>query len=424
MIIGVIFSYNAVEAKRVSLNQDVEKVTASYDDVFTDENKTMIIKDLDKEKYKNTGLSRKDLPESIDQSDFDQWQMVLDRQFQNQENAKESVVNLIEEINGKPYVKSDLSEEDFVSAKSRIKEPFNDKYQASLLNRVSILESDWKQIYSIEEKIAVFTKTLNDSSSKSLTVEDWDILEQEISKVINPNIQSNLTEHFESLSNKWEKLEEQRIVEEKKQYEEQKLSEKLKLKEEKTVAETTNTSNKSSKSKSKHSSTTNDQSNTSSSQISSNKKISKPVNKSNPSIGPNKIGVGGVYKNYTNYGNSSTSHYQSGIDAGLIIAGFSHFNGNDSETTYFAGHNPGIMNFIEQGIHLGAVVTVTDSAGEEFKYQMIDKVDVDDIGNGILHSIGKSAIDAYYYGTGTESILIQFCNSDNGLMSFWYGTPI
>lgn len=143
-----------------------------------------------------------------------------------------------------------------------------------------------------------------------------------------------------------------------------------------------------------------------------------------PPIGINKIGINGIYYSYTNYGRATTEQFQAGIDAGLIVAGFTHFNGNDGETTYFGGHNPGIMRFMEDNIHVGATVTVTDGNGQAFNYKMIDKVDVDEYGEGVLTSIGRSAIDVYMYGTGTESILIQFCNTNNYLMSFWYGVKM
>lgn len=143
-----------------------------------------------------------------------------------------------------------------------------------------------------------------------------------------------------------------------------------------------------------------------------------------PAIGSNRIGINGSYKSYTNYGRASTDKLQSGIDAGLIVAGLNSFNGNDGETTYFGGHNPGIMNYMAGNIRIGTTITVTDSNGKEFNYKMIDKVDVDEYGEGVLKAIGVSAIDAYMYGTGSESILIQFCNTNNNLMSFWYGVKI
>lgn len=145
---------------------------------------------------------------------------------------------------------------------------------------------------------------------------------------------------------------------------------------------------------------------------------------SEPTIGPDKIGINGIYRNYSNYGMATTDQYQAGIDSGLIVAGITNFNGSDGQTTYFGGHNPGIMNFIANNIYNGAIVTITDSNGQAFQYKMIDKVDVDEYGEGMLQSIGMSAIDAYAYGTGTESILIHFCNTSNNLMSFWYGVQI
>lgn len=140
-----------------------------------------------------------------------------------------------------------------------------------------------------------------------------------------------------------------------------------------------------------------------------------------PQYASNQIGINGIFVPFTNYGRASTDQLQSGIDAGLIVAGFTHFNGNDGETTYFGGHNPGIMRFMENNIYIGATVTVTDANGTPHNYRMIDKVDVDPYGEGRLNTIGRSAIDVYTYGTSTESILVQFCNTSNNLMSFWYG---
>lgn len=142
------------------------------------------------------------------------------------------------------------------------------------------------------------------------------------------------------------------------------------------------------------------------------------------SIGNNKIGINGTFKSYSNYGSANTDQLQSGIDSGLIVAGLTNFNGNDGQTTYFGGHNPGIMKFIANTISVGSTITITDGNGQAHHYKMIDKVDVDEYGEGMLTSIGKSAIDAYMYGTGTESILIQFCNTNNNLMSFWYGVKM
>lgn len=157
------------------------------------------------------------------------------------------------------------------------------------------------------------------------------------------------------------------------------------------------------------------------------KPAAKPAPKPEPkkaAIGSNKIGMNGSYKSYSNYGLASTATLQAGIDSGLIVAGLNTFNGSDGATTYFGGHNPGIMNFLAKSIRIGGVITVTDSNGTAFNYKMIDKVDVDEYGEGVLKSIGMSAIEAYMFGTGSESILIQFCNTNNTLMSFWYGVKV
>ena len=74
-----------------------------------------------------------------------------------------------------------------------------------------------------------------------------------------------------------------------------------------------------------------------------------------PAIGSNKSGINGTYKSYSNYGRANTDKLQSSIDSGLIVAGLNNFNGTDGATTYFGGHNPGVMNFMALSFHIGGV---------------------------------------------------------------------
>ena len=143
-----------------------------------------------------------------------------------------------------------------------------------------------------------------------------------------------------------------------------------------------------------------------------------------PVIGSNKIGINGVYKSYTNYGASDIETVQRGIDNGLIVAALTHFNPGDGQTTYFGGHNPGVMNFMASNMYHGAIVTVTDSNGNPHRYKMVDHVNADTSGSTVFQSIGHSAVSVYAYGSNEESILIQFCNTGNPLMSLWYGVPV
>ena len=139
------------------------------------------------------------------------------------------------------------------------------------------------------------------------------------------------------------------------------------------------------------------------------------------SIGANKIGVNGIYKTYVNYGSVDTNTIQRAIDKGQIAAALTVFNPSDNQTTYFGGHNPGIMNFMEKNIYKGATVTVTDSNGNPHHYKITDHVNTDTKADSIFQTLGHSAVSVYGYGSNEESILIQFCNTANDLMSLWYG---
>ena len=43
-------------------------------------------------------------------------------------------------------------------------------------------------------------------------------------------------------------------------------------------------------------------------------------------------------------GNIGPGGVQSIIDSGIVSSSVASFNPNDSQTTYFSGHNPGIMS--------------------------------------------------------------------------------
>lgn len=138
-------------------------------------------------------------------------------------------------------------------------------------------------------------------------------------------------------------------------------------------------------------------------------------------IGVNKIGINGIYKNYVSIGFADTGTIQASIDSGAIAAALTYFSGLDGQSTYFGGHNPGIMNFMENNATIGSVITVTDANGAVFEYVLTDRVQTDTTGEAVFGTIGMSAVDAYGYGTGEESILIQYCNSYDSLMTMWYG---
>lgn len=140
-----------------------------------------------------------------------------------------------------------------------------------------------------------------------------------------------------------------------------------------------------------------------------------------PVIGVSKIGINGIYKNYVSIGFSDTETIQSVIDTGAITAALTYFSGMDGQSTYFGGHNPGVMSFMENNATIGSVITVTDTNGAVFEYVLTDRVQTDTSGEAVFGTIGMSAVDAYGYGTGVESILIQYCNSYDSLMTMWYG---
>lgn len=140
---------------------------------------------------------------------------------------------------------------------------------------------------------------------------------------------------------------------------------------------------------------------------------------------PNSIGINGMFRNYLPIGRGNSvdvvEHY---INGGNLITTVGSYNPYENQTTYFGGHNPGIMDYMEQNLSVGSMVTVTDSKGQPFDYQAVDYTIVDIYGEGVLGSIGMSAIDLYEFGSNQRSLAIQYCLSNSDLMVMWYLLPL
>lgn len=87
------------------------------------------------------------------------------------------------------------------------------------------------------------------------------------------------------------------------------------------------------------------------------------------------------------------------------------FNGEDGESSYIMGHNPGTMANIST-LKVGDSVFVTDKNGKTFEYIIVDFVNHK---NGYNFEYGSgSVLDYFYEGLKKEAIFIQFCiNSES-----------
>lgn len=135
---------------------------------------------------------------------------------------------------------------------------------------------------------------------------------------------------------------------------------------------------------------------------------------------PNSIGFGGVYFPFLDMGPSTTANVQTVIDAGYVAASTTFFSPTDGNTTYFSGHNPGIFSYFAMDFEVGGVVTVIDDDGSEHLYTLVERVVMEDTKDvGVQNQFtGLSAGEIYTYGSGQESIAIQFCQGTT--MYQWY----
>lgn len=82
------------------------------------------------------------------------------------------------------------------------------------------------------------------------------------------------------------------------------------------------------------------------------------------------------------------------------------FNGEDGESSYIMGHNPGTMANLSS-LKVGDSVFVTDKHGKTFEYIIVDFVNHK---KGYDFEYGSGDVSDYFYeGLKKEAVFIQFC---------------
>lgn len=143
-----------------------------------------------------------------------------------------------------------------------------------------------------------------------------------------------------------------------------------------------------------------------------------------PTTPANHLMFAGSSSYYQFVGQYNPSEAQRVIDSGIISSSVVAFNPSDGQTTYFAGHNPGVMSAYYSNLQIGSIVSVSDSAGNIYQYQMTDVVATNTKGGAVFPTLGISAAHLYYMGSGQESIAIQYCVNGSSDMRVWYGVKI
>lgn len=114
------------------------------------------------------------------------------------------------------------------------------------------------------------------------------------------------------------------------------------------------------------------------------------------------------------YQNGGQSQGQAIIDQDHSIVstwgGIPAQSGNDNQNTHFIGHNPGIFSVLFS-LHIGDVITATDSQGQPTDYKIYSIVQVDDSGYDI-HD-GHDYWDQITGTSGGERITLQTCIDDS-----------
>lgn len=408
----------------IQQEETIETLTGLYGKYFSDEERTEIIAALKETDYSRVKELFDSIPESTDKMQFRIWQEVLDTQFENQQNALQAIATLIEEIDGKHYVSSKAKASDFDKALKAVEQPFNKGYQAELAKEVEDYQKEFEMVSEVREELSNLYNS--DNVLVELTSEDLTVIDRNISDIKNPNTQKELSETYDKAFVAWDErnrvrqekaereAEQERIrAEEQARIEEeirQKAEEEERIRAEERARLEAQMAAEEERRREEEAERA--------AQEALEKEQEEEVNNE---IGVNMIGINGTFKPYVNLGQATTEQIQNSIDAGNIASALNVFSGTDNKTTYFAGHNPGVLAFMEPQMTIGSTLVITDSEGIAYSYKMTDKVDVDVNGKGVLKTLGREAIDVYSKGTNEESVLIQYCNTSNDLMSFWYG---
>lgn len=407
--------------------QTIESLYDLYDKVFTDEEKTEIIKGLSKKQYTHVTELYTGLPNSTEKMEFSEWQEKLDTLFGNQQAVLDAMKKLTTD---EGYISADITDEDFTKVAELLKQPFNADYSAELALEVELLRNDFDFMQDVRSRVNAFYD--ESGALQEFTQEYFDKLNEDIPQLTNLEVKAELEETVATTYTDWSAREKERLAQKEKEAEEARIRAKEEAEraaeEERIRKEAEEEARREAEEleRIKEEARREVEAELEKERLEQEKanQSSQESTPTNDVIGANKIGINGNYKSYVSLGRANINTIQSSIDAGNIAAGITKFNGSDNQTTYFGGHNPGIFAFMSELIYNGAVITVTDSSGNPHEYKMIEKVDTTIDGNEVLNSIGMKAIDVYNHGSNRESILIQFCNTDNDAMSFWYGEAI
>lgn len=379
-----------------------EQIGVLYTELFTDSSRTEIKAGISEEDYEDT-VAQYTLLSVASKTKYKEAQETLASQYHNQKATEDLLLNLY--ASGQDYIGISVTSENFDQAYASLDLPYNKEYQATLRESIDKL----KEQFDSNLEITTLVNEMHVNGTLAEFTQDYfTTIELQVSKIANPTIREDLAGKVKANIEEWTSREERRSVE-KKALEDAKAKEAAELKaakEAKSLQES----------------------------IAEATKVETPVVQETPTTAPtttkatisaNQIGINGYYNYYTSLGNSvNTGEIQGTIDQGALVSSLTSFNGSDSQTTYFSGHNPGIMAFMENNIYLGAIVSVSDANNNVTNYQVVDRVETDVYGEGWLSYPNTSAVALFNNGSYAESIAIQFCNTSNSLMSVWYAIKI
>lgn len=428
-------TYAYLQETHLKDQERIAELQNLYPEVFVDEEKTEIISNLPTRQYEYITELYNMIPNSTEKIEFRRYQNVLDEQYTNQENAKESLTNLKDE--GEDYLSVNANQELFDLAFESLEQPFNTDFTTMLRLEVDDLYAEFEFVRDLREEV----DSLYDEDGVLNEYQEvyWTVIKDRIDVVQNPTIRNDLESKVTVAFADWEEREEIREIERAEAEEEarrlaeeeaerQAIEAERLAEEERIRAEAQETARREAEERERIREEARQE-------IEEELRREQEQNNQNQpeeedteddevvvEIGPNRIGVNDTFKAYRSMGNNnSRNELLSSVRAGYITSGITTFNGNDNKTTYFGGTKGSTFDYMTRGLQRGAVVTVTDSQGDSHRYTMVDVVSTDTNGEDLMGYTGKTASEMVSDGTNEESIIIELVESDNENTEMWYG---
>ena len=220
-------SYKFLDSKLGNTEANKELLYTKFKKVFTDDEYVEIEYNISKKSIDEIKELYEKIPESTTKTQFKNWLTTLETQFENQENAKEAIMQLYE--GSQDFIKETATDSDLSEAETLLNQKFNHKYQNELISDFQKLKEQYKEMYA---SIIAVQELSDKEKLNTFTNADFQIILGKIEKNPNTQLKDKQKTVYNSALASWEKEQVQKQEEIEKQEEERRKQEEEQLQKE------------------------------------------------------------------------------------------------------------------------------------------------------------------------------------------------